>query len=420
MGRDMVAATCELPSTSAASSSVARSTSSLRDHVVELGGLLELAAGRCASRSPISPGSRSRARAAAARARERRRVDEERDAPGTLACTRSAPSVSSSSSRPGPSSRIRSISERERPVAVPGDVGRRARGTRRRRPGARTPRRSRNQYSRPSSSPGRCARVVAETATSSSGSRVEQPLISVPLPAPDGPVTTKTGSGRATQRLKSADQLGALALGEPADRLRLADPALVEAARRLDAAELRHRHQHVEDLRRRDVLGRLEQDLLDLHAPALRSFFSCARLTRMSFARFSASIRWSSERSGACAWVFDDTMSAGYYQPRRCGQASRFLPVSRHFSLPVAKTGIAHLQGRLGANACDSRTSRCHDRQLRRRARRGRAPARPGRRRARCRARRRSRRPRPTRARRARCGRRPCRRSGSSTAVAQA
>ena len=30
---------------------------------------------------------------------------------------------------------------------------------------------------------------------------------------------------------------------------------------------------------------------------------SCARRTRMSFARLRASIRWSRERSGACAWV---------------------------------------------------------------------------------------------------------------------
>ena len=36
-------------------------------------------------------------------------------------------------------------------------------------------------------------------------------------------------------------------------------------------------------------------------APDLRSFFSCARRTRMSFARLSASILWSRERSGAWA-----------------------------------------------------------------------------------------------------------------------
>src|SRR2546429_9218666 len=37
--------------------------------------------------------------------------------------------------------------------------------------------------------------------------------------------------------------------------------------------------------------------------PALRSFFSFARAERMSFARFRASIRWSSDLSGAAADV---------------------------------------------------------------------------------------------------------------------
>ena len=40
-----------------------------------------------------------------------------------------------------------------------------------------------------------------------------------------------------------------------------------------------------------------------LALPALRSFFSLARAVRMSLARLSASIRWSSDRSGAAAEV---------------------------------------------------------------------------------------------------------------------
>ena len=50
----------------------------------------------------------------------------------------------------------------------------------------------RNQYSRPSSSPRRRSRVVAETVTSIAGTRSTSSRISVPLPAPDGPVTTST------------------------------------------------------------------------------------------------------------------------------------------------------------------------------------------------------------------------------------
>src|SRR3954452_4630823 len=49
--------------------------------------------------------------------------------------------------------------------------------------------------------------------------------------------------------------------------------------------------------------------------PDFRSFFNCARLTRMSFARLRASMRWSSERTGACTWVWGGTMSAASYQP---------------------------------------------------------------------------------------------------------
>jgi hypothetical protein len=40
-----------------------------------------------------------------------------------------------------------------------------------------------------------------------------------------------------------------------------------------------------------------------LALPALRSFFSLARAVRMSLARFSASIRWSNDLSGAAAEV---------------------------------------------------------------------------------------------------------------------
>src|SRR4051794_38117134 len=35
----------------------------------------------------------------------------------------------------------------------------------------------------------------------------------------------------------------------------------------------------------------------------------------MSFARLSASILWSRERTGACTWVWGGTMSAASYQP---------------------------------------------------------------------------------------------------------
>src|SRR5436305_8823066 len=95
--------------------------------------------------------------------------------------------------------------------------------------------------------------------------------MSVPLPAPDGPVTTKTGLAAFLRAMvEEANQLVALPVGEAADRLRLADAALVEQTGRLDAAELRDRHQHVEHLGGRDVLGWLAEDLLDGHAARLQ------------------------------------------------------------------------------------------------------------------------------------------------------
>src|SRR3954471_13170230 len=126
--------------------------------------------------------------------------------------------------------------------------------------------RVRNQYWTPSSSPRPSARVVAETASASSGNRGSTSSISVPLPAPDGPVTTKTGFAATTgasTMVEEVNQLVALAVGQTADRLRLADAALVEQTRSLHAAELGDRHQHVEDLCGRNELGRLAQDLLD-------------------------------------------------------------------------------------------------------------------------------------------------------------
>jgi hypothetical protein len=93
--------------------------------------------------------------------------------------------------------------------------------------------------------------------------------MSVPFPAPDGPVTTKSfGPSLSGGAVRPARR----AVGQPADRLRLADPALVEEAGGLDATELRHRHQHVEDLGGLDVARRVTQDVLDPRPSVLEVF----------------------------------------------------------------------------------------------------------------------------------------------------
>src|SRR5919204_936148 len=58
--------------------------------------------------------------------------------------------------------------------------------------------------------------------------------------------------------------------------------------------------------------------------PSFRSFFSFARFTRMSFARLSASIRWSRERTGAWAWVLGDTIERASLTTRRRGSSQDF------------------------------------------------------------------------------------------------
>src|SRR3954462_10558238 len=123
--------------------------------------------------------------------------------------------------------------------------------------------------------------------------------MSVPLPTPLGPVTTRTVTGRlqtgAMRRHRTlalleqafgpaslpglvfaprlplrglaaqvGNQLAALALGQAADRLRRRDPALGEDAVHLHATVLRNRQQQVEDLRRLQVLGRVQQEPVDL------------------------------------------------------------------------------------------------------------------------------------------------------------
>src|SRR3954471_22843544 len=125
--------------------------------------------------------------------------------------------------------------------------------------------------------------------------------MSVPFPTPDGPVMTKT---RATSRSYDAspaepdegsgvsppsgplrgrsrrsawalaaqqrDELGALTLRKPADRLAGRDPTLLQDLVGLHAAVLRDRQEHVEDLRGLHVLRRLREQHVDRHPAPLQ------------------------------------------------------------------------------------------------------------------------------------------------------
>ena len=83
---------------------------------------------------------------------------------------------------------------------------------------------------------------------------------------------TKTrGQAAAAERASgaAADELGALALGQAADRLARRDAALREDLVDLHAPVLRDREEHVEDLGGLDPLRRVEQELVDRRARAL-------------------------------------------------------------------------------------------------------------------------------------------------------
>src|ERR1700746_898752 len=122
-------------------------------------------------------------------------------------------------------------------------------------------------YSRPSCSPRRRSRVVADTLASTPGTRWSTSRINVSLTATEGPADTITDGALLVEEV---NQLRALPVGQPAHGLGLADPARVQKPCRLHAAELRNRHEDVDHLCSRHVLGWIAEDLLDVDATVLQ------------------------------------------------------------------------------------------------------------------------------------------------------
>ena len=149
----------------------------------------------------------------------------------------------------------------------------------------------------------------------------------MPLPAPDGPVTTKTGregTARLGAVVEEVDELGALALGEAADGLRLADPAWLSSRAAFTRPNLGTAMSMSKTFAVETNSGGVRRICSMWTRPALRSRLSCARRTRTSFALWSASIRWSSERAGAWACVFDVTMSRTSLAPSHSASSGNF------------------------------------------------------------------------------------------------
>ena len=127
-----------------------------------------------------------------------------------------------------------------------------------------------------------------------------------PRGVPRGPGSA-SGGAAAQQR----DELRALALGEAADGLARRDPALLQDLVGLHAAVLGDGEQHVEDLGGLEVLRRLSSSRSIERDRPCRSRLSCARWVRMSFARCSASMRCTCERSGAAGLLGGSMSVAG-------------------------------------------------------------------------------------------------------------
>src|SRR5439155_6577302 len=107
--------------------------------------------------------------------------------------------------------------------------------------------------------------------------RLSRAFSSVPLPAPEVPVTTKTG-GRPLLPVEEPNELSSLAVGEPSNRLRLADAGLVQETRRLHPTELGDGHQHVEHFCGRDIFGWVVEDLVDPRASDFQVFLQLRAL----------------------------------------------------------------------------------------------------------------------------------------------
>src|ERR1019366_5810844 len=103
--------------------------------------------------------------------------------------------------------------------------------------------------------------------------------------------------------MQHRDQLCSLALGEPADRLARRDAAVRENLVDLHATVLGDREQHVEDLRRLEEFGRVQEQLMDRVATRLEIAFEL-RALRANLVRTCQRIHSLVERTLRCSGTF--------------------------------------------------------------------------------------------------------------------
>ena len=158
-----------------------------------------------------------------------------------------------------------------------------------------------------------------------------RPAISVPLPTPEGPVITNTRAMRRTLEATPAEsdckpaalakasggaenELGALALGEPADRLARRDPAVCEDLVDLHAAVLAERRAACRRPSPSRGTRRVQQQRWIERRPAFRSRLSwragCESRWRAR-ARPCAEVRSLGRSRAAIAGSWDESCTAG-------------------------------------------------------------------------------------------------------------
>ena len=206
----------------------------------------------------------------------------------------------------------------QRPVAAPGvrrvldELAGVARG-------ARTPRRrgsgSRRRRARPARGGARRGRDAQLELGQPLAQRPDQRALAHPRRAGDDEDLRHGGGGdcvAAALLAQERDELGALALREAADRLARRDPAGLQHLVRLDAPVLRAppaAGRRPSPWRGSPGASRSSPSM-DTRPP-LRSRLSCARRVRISFARWSASMRWWRLRSGAATCLVGEFMAGG-------------------------------------------------------------------------------------------------------------
>src|SRR3712207_672450 len=142
--------------------------------------------------------------------------------------------------------------------------------------------------------------------------------ISVPLPTPDGPVTTNTFARSGTDAARVAGYRRSIETSSVRWRCERPPMVLLGEMRHWTSTLLTFTRPYFGTARSMSntfavetYSGGSSSRSWMLTRPALRSRLSCARWVRIAFARSRASIRWTRDRSGAATGVFGGVFVAG-------------------------------------------------------------------------------------------------------------